>query len=59
MTYQTKIELIRTKEAEFCKLMKKSFEIAPINREKSDKFNHEALLLKEEILELKETVSSN
>lgn len=59
MNYKASLEVIREKEEEYCKLMKKSFETAPKCRETSDKFNNKALLLKEEIDGLKERMSSN
>ncbi|MGB5981766.1 MAG: hypothetical protein WBG46_06445 [Nonlabens sp.] len=59
MPYQATKEKLRIKENEYCKLMKKSYEIALKCRETSDKINNKALLLKDEIEGLKERLSSN
>lgn len=58
MSYNEKLEQIRTLEAEYSKLMKQSFDKALTCRDTSNHINQQALLLKQKIENLKETETS-
>lgn len=58
MSYTNRRKKIRTKEAQYCKLMRKSFEVAVKDRERSNSYNDEAMNLKKEINLLKNGIQN-
>ncbi len=59
MPHKEKFNVLQKKKAQYCELMKRSFEIALDCRQTSDKLNAKALDIKEEIDLLRSQINPN
>ena len=59
MPHKIKFNILQKKKAQYCELMKRSFEVALDCRQTSNKLNAQALDIKDEIDHLKSQINPN